>query len=141
MVPDVHTVKPLSPPPLNYYGSQTKILGTSRMISMGRFGSTFYTTECHIWEKSDEKCFQEVLRLTRKIDVSSVKPAVNPHRIRGNMQLRKQCIKTTRIRSKSTGCGPSLSTMWETTFPRNRQAGLGRPFYEPNILLSRSTSP
>jgi hypothetical protein len=23
-------------------------------------------------------------------------------------------------------------TMWETTFPRNSQAGLGRPFYEPN---------
>jgi hypothetical protein len=28
--------------------------------------------------------------------------------------------------------------MWETTFQRNSQAGLGRPFYEANILLSRS---
>ena len=31
--------------------------------------------------------------------------------------------------------------MWETTFPRNSQAGLGRPFYEPNIRLSMSASP
>jgi len=26
--------------------------------------------------------------------------------------------------------------MWETTFPRNSHAGLGRPFYEQNILTS-----
>jgi hypothetical protein len=26
--------------------------------------------------------------------------------------------------------------MWETTFPRNSHAGLGRPFYERNILTS-----
>jgi len=26
--------------------------------------------------------------------------------------------------------------MWETTFPRNSHAGLGRQFYEQNILLS-----
>ncbi len=32
--------------------------GTSKTISMGRFGSTFYTTECHIWAKSDEKCVE-----------------------------------------------------------------------------------
>ena len=27
-------------------------------------------------------------------------------------------------------------SMWETTFPRNSHAGLGRPVYEPNILVS-----
>jgi len=31
--------------------------------------------------------------------------------------------------------------MWETTFPRNSHAGLGRPFYEQNILLSMGESP
>jgi len=28
------------------------------------------------------------------------------------------------------------NAMWETTFPRNIHAGLGRPFYEQNILTS-----
>jgi hypothetical protein len=27
--------------------------------------------------------------------------------------------------------------MWETTFPRNSHAGLGRLVYEPNILVTR----
>jgi hypothetical protein len=26
--------------------------------------------------------------------------------------------------------------MWETTFPRNSHAGLGKPLYEPDILVS-----
>ncbi len=30
--------------------------------------------------------------------------------------------------------------MWETTFPRNSHAGLGRPFYEPNMLVSMLAS-
>jgi hypothetical protein len=29
-----------------------------------------------------------------------------------------------------------ILAMWETTFPRNSHAGLGRRFYEPNILTS-----
>ncbi len=28
------------------------------------------------------------------------------------------------------------STMWETTFPRNSHAGLGKPFYEPSMLVN-----
>ena len=30
----------------------------------------------------------------------------------------------------------ALLFMWETTFARNSHAGLGRPFYERNILTS-----
>jgi len=30
----------------------------------------------------------------------------------------------------------TTQAMWETTFPRNSHAGLGRPFYEQNILTS-----
>ncbi len=34
----------------------------------------------------------------------------------------------------------SNKAMWETTFPRNSHAGLGRPVYEPNILASMLAS-
>ena len=30
-------------------------------------------------------------------------------------------------------------TMWETTFPRNSHAGLGKPVYEPSTLVSMLT--
>ncbi len=29
-----------------------------------------------------------------------------------------------------------VQPMWETAFPRNSHAGLGKPLYEPNILMS-----
>ncbi len=30
----------------------------------------------------------------------------------------------------------NYAAMWETTFARNSHAGLGRPVYEPSILVS-----